>query len=245
MTLMTTSNLPRRSNDQVLSLMERFFLTVFFMVCRILSLTWRVRFFGMDRRRMAVSSSPGKGFLLGTFHENAFASTFCHANQNLCNMVSQSKDGEITAFLMEKLGQTTVRGSSSRGGKAARDGMIRSVMEGAIGGITVDGPRGPRRQLKKGIVDIARKTGAPILPMTAYGETSWILKKTWDQTRIPKPFSRVIVYYGEPIHVPKDIGEDRFGEYITKITDVLSKEDDLVRLRFSEIWPSARPWSKP
>jgi len=242
---MTTSDNSQLHEPQTLSFGLHVVLGLLYVICRLLSLTWRIRFYGMDRRRMAVSTSSTSSFLLGSFHENAFAGVFCHAHQNICNMVSKSKDGEITAFLMHKLGLKTVRGSSSRGGKEVRDAMVRSVMEGVNGAITVDGPRGPRRILKHGIVDIARKTGAPVLPLTAYGESSWVLKKTWDQTRIPKPFSRVIVYYGEPISVPKDAREERFGEYVHKITDVLNKEDDLVRLRFKELWPSARPWSRP
>ena len=242
MTIREQSQLPE---VQSLSIGSRILFGIVYVICRLLSLTWRVRYYGMDRRRMAVSTSPTASFLLGSFHENAFAGVFCHAHQNICNMVSKSKDGEITSFLMHKLGLKTVRGSSSRGGKEVRDAMVRMVMGGVNGAITVDGPRGPRRVLKNGIVDIARKTGAPVLPLTSYGESSWVLKKTWDQTRIPKPFSRVIVYYGEPITVPKEVREDRFSDYLSKITDVLNQEDDLVRLHFPELWSSARPWSRP
>lgn len=242
---MTRSHVSTFSEEQTVSLGNRILLGLIFLVLRLLSLTWRVRFLGMDRRRIASSRSATGSFILGSFHENAFAGVFCHPNQNICNMVSKSKDGEITAFLMHKLGLQSVRGSSSRGGKEVRDAMVERVLEGVNGAITVDGPRGPRRVLKKGIVDISRKTGVPVLPLTTYGESSWILKKTWDQTRIPKPFSRVLVYYGEPIFIPKDAKDDEFTSYLSKITDILNKEDDLVRLRFAEIWPSARSWSKP
>jgi len=222
------------------SIAFKMMLWTLYIMCRLLSLTWRIRFVGMDRRRMATGTSPTNSFLLASFHENAFTGVLSHPGQNICNMVSRSKDGEITDFIMKKLGLSTVRGSSSRGGKEVRDAMVRKVCSGVIGAITVDGPRGPRRVLKNGIVDIARKSGAPILPLTSYGQNSWILRKTWDQTRIPKPFSRIIIYYGEPVYVPRDTRDEQFSQYLTRITDILNQDDDLVRLRFSELWGNAR-----
>jgi lysophospholipid acyltransferase (LPLAT)-like uncharacterized protein len=76
--------------------------------------------------------------------------------------------------------------------------------------------------------------------VTSYGQNNWILKKTWDQTRIPKPFSKIIIYYGEPIFVPKDAKDEQFNEYLTKIADVMNRDDDLVRLRFDDLWANAR-----
>ena len=156
-------------------------------------------------------------------------------------MVSQSKDGEFAAFVAQKFGMTAVRGSSSRGSKAVRDGMVDAVKAGFIGAITVDGPRGPRRILKSGIVDIARKTGAPVIPTTCVGDSMWVLRKTWDQTRIPKPFARVIVHYGEGVFVPKDARDEQFTEFLGRITDSLNCDDDLVLLRFEELWSQAVP----
>jgi len=226
------------SNQRPLSL--KILMWVLYIVCRLLSSTWRIRFVGMDRRRMTVGASPTGSFLIGIFHENVITGLLSHENHQICNMVSQSKDGEIVDFIVRKYGLTTVRGSSSRGGKAVREAMIEQVQAGVIGAIAVDGPRGPRRVLKNGIVDIARKTGAPIVPVTSYGQNNWILKKTWDQTRIPKPFSKIIIYYGEPIFVPKDAKDEQFNEYLTKIADVMNRDDDLVRLRFDDLWANAR-----
>jgi len=226
------------SDQRPLSL--KIFMWVLYIFCRLLSSTWRIRFVGMDRRRMTVGTSPTGSFLIGIFHENVIAGLLSHENHQICNMVSQSKDGEIVDFIVRKYGLTTVRGSSSRGGKAVREAMIEQVNAGVIGAIAVDGPRGPRRVLKNGIADIARKTGAPVVPVTSYGQNNWILKKTWDQTRIPKPFSKIIIYYGEPIFVPKDAKDDEFNEYLTKIADVMNRDDDLVRLRFDDLWANAR-----
>ena len=212
-----------------------------YIFCFILKSTWRIRVVGMDRRRMAIQGSPTKSFLISSFHENAAAGVLTHSGQNICTMVSQSKDGEIVAFIGQKIGLTAVRGSSSRGAKLVRDAMVDSVKAGLIGAITVDGPRGPRRILKNGIADVARKTGAPVIPTTCVADSMWILKKTWDQTRIPKPFARVLVHYGQPILVPKDAADDQFNDCLSKIADSMNRDDDLVRLRFDELWTSATP----
>jgi lysophospholipid acyltransferase (LPLAT)-like uncharacterized protein len=207
-----------------------------YIVCLVLKFTWRVRVVGLDRRRMAVSESPSKSFLLATFHENAVAGLLTHVGQNICVMASQSKDGEIVAFVCDKIGLKTVRGSSSRGGKDARDGMIDELLAGFSGAITVDGPRGPRRVPKNGIADIARKTGVPVVPISCVADSAWILNKTWDKTRIPKPFARVIVFYGEPIKVPKDLEGEHFQGALSVIAQSLIRDDDVVGLRFDELW---------
>ena len=215
-------------------------LWILYIVCRVLSATWRVRVVGMDRRRRAVAMSRTGGVLIASFHENAAAGILSHSGQKICTMVSHSKDGEIVAFITEKIGMTAVRGSSSRGSKEVRDAMVETVKAGTNGAITVDGPRGPRRVLKNGIVDIARKTGAPVLPTTCVGDPTWVLSKTWDKTRIPKPFARLLVHYGEPILVPADTKDEGFQGYLTTIGDAMGRDDDLVRLRFEELWSGAR-----
>jgi lysophospholipid acyltransferase (LPLAT)-like uncharacterized protein len=212
-----------------------------YIFCRVLSATWRIRISGMDRRRRAVESGRTNGILIASFHENAAAGVLSHQGQPICQMISRSKDGEMVAFIGEKMGYLPIRGSSSRGSKEARNAMAAAVASGHIGAITVDGPRGPRRILKNGIVDIARKTGAPVIPTTCVGSNMWILRKTWDQTRIPKPFSRVLVHYGEPFIVPANTVDDQFLDFVDKLTLELNQNDDLVRLRFDELWDTARP----
>ena len=226
---------------QIHSLKFQLMLWCLYVFCRVLSATWRIRVSGMDRRRRAVASGRTNGILIASFHENAAAGVLSHQGQPICQMISRSKDGEMVAFIGEKMGYLPIRGSSSRGAKEARDAMVAAVAAGHIGAITVDGPRGPRRVLKNGIVDIARKTGAPVIPTTCVGSNMWILNKTWDQTRIPKPFSKILVHYGEPIIVPANTKDDQFLGYTNKLTLELNQNDDLVRLRFKELWDSARP----
>jgi lysophospholipid acyltransferase (LPLAT)-like uncharacterized protein len=82
--------------------------------------------------------------------------------------------------------------------------------------ITPDGPRGPRQQLQPGVIRAAQLARVPILPVVAGCSRAW-WPGGWDRFCVPKPFSRVRVVYGEPIHVPRDLGEAEFHRYATEL----------------------------
>ncbi|MBI4913581.1 MAG: lysophospholipid acyltransferase family protein [Acidobacteria bacterium] len=110
---------------------------------------------------------------------------------------SDSRDGERSAATWRWFGIHAVRGTASDDGAKALVRMIRAVREGWDFGITPDGPKGPALQLKPGVLALARKTGAWIVPVTVAMPRGWTLR-TWDRMRIPSPFSEVTVRYGEP-----------------------------------------------
>ena len=112
---------------------------------------------------------------------------------------------------MDRFGFQTVRGSSSRGGGEARDGLVASTGDGWFTALTVDGPRGPRRRVKGGIIDIARRTGVAVLPLTTIASSHWILSRSWDQFKIPKPFAKIVVSYGAPVFVAPSTQGLAFG----------------------------------
>jgi lysophospholipid acyltransferase (LPLAT)-like uncharacterized protein len=121
---------------------------------------------------------------------------------------SDSKDGEISAAIWRHLGIHAVRGTSSHGGGAqGLVKMIQVVRQGWDLGITPDGPKGPRCQVKPGAIAVAKKTKAWIVPVSVAYSHSWQLK-TWDRMLIPKPFSKVAVLYGEPYRVSEQIEDE-------------------------------------
>jgi len=115
-------------------------------------------------------------------------------------LVSHSRDGERTAAAWSWFGIRPVRGTASHGGAQALVKLIRTVKEGWDLGITVDGPRGPAQEVKPGVVAISRKTGAWIVPVCVAYERAWALP-SWDRMLVPRPFSGVVVRYGEPFKV--------------------------------------------
>jgi len=80
-------------------------------------------------------------------------------------MISQSKDGEYIARVFEWYGVEAVRGSSTRGGAKAFRELIREAREGKTIVFTPDGPKGPARVVKEGLVAAAKATGLPVVPI--------------------------------------------------------------------------------
>jgi lysophospholipid acyltransferase (LPLAT)-like uncharacterized protein len=105
-------------------------------------------------------------------------------------LVSASQDGAWLSAFFSLAGMRTVRGSSSRLGREAATALVEVLRAGNDVGITPDGPRGPRYEAKPGGVIVARRTHAPMLLIGAEFESA-IRLRSWDQFRIPLPFSRV------------------------------------------------------
>ena len=132
-----------------------------------------------------------------------FLKLYEYLGRRLTILVSHSRDGEILAQLLTRFGFHTTRGSSSEGGARGLLSVCKKVRSGIHAGFTPDGPRGPRYQVQPGLVLVAKRTGAPILPMT-YGAQWKRVLASWDAFLLPLPFSRIVVVYGEPIYVPAD-----------------------------------------
>ena len=145
--------------------------------------------------------------LWALWHETILMSVWHHRDQDVHVMISASRDGELIARVARFFGYTPVRGSSSRGGREALSSLIGYLKAGKRCAITPDGPRGPRREIKIGVLSLARMTGCPVVPFAFEAEHCWRLR-SWDQFIIPKPFSRAVFVYGNPIKVSRHGGEE-------------------------------------
>ena len=175
------------------------------LLLKLLRLTWRFEFRNPENRTAAEKMNPGGGFAMAIWHENLFATIAAHAGQRFAPLASLSRDGDIVSWVMDHLGFVTLRGSSSRGGTEARNALVDAINKGYFTALTVDGPRGPRRQAKMGIVEIARRSGSAILPVSAVGNRSFIFFKSWDQFRLPLPFTKITVTYGPPLFIEREL----------------------------------------
>jgi len=115
-------------------------------------------------------------------------------------MISEHFDGELIARTNRYFGIDAVRGSSKRGGAKALIGAMRLLKSGYDVAITPDGPRGPRRSVAGGVVALAKKSDAYILPFS-YASTRYWKLGSWDGFIIPKPFSRIDFFVGEPLKI--------------------------------------------
>ena len=124
-------------------------------------------------------------------------------------MASRSRDGELLAQVMSRLNTHCVRGSSAaldgreKGGTSAIRQMVRVAKEGVHQlVITPDGPKGPPRKVKMGVISLASLTGYPVCPV-AFAASRFLTIPTWDKTILPLPFGRIAVCCGEPLEVPR------------------------------------------
>ena len=124
---------------------------------------------------------------------------------------SASRDGEIIAVLAAKIDCAAVRGSTSRRGVKALFGLLDWVRRGYDVAVVPDGPRGPRYRLGPGVIKLAQLTEGRILPIRVEYGSYWSFK-SWDQFRLPKPFTTVDVYFEPLIDVPEDLSEEAFEE---------------------------------
>jgi lysophospholipid acyltransferase (LPLAT)-like uncharacterized protein len=102
------------------------------------------------------------------------------------------------------MGIKTIRGSSSlgrgdKGGLSALANLIEHVRDGKPAYLAVDGPRGPRSRVHKGIASLSQQTGAAVLNVISIPKRRWIFRRSWDRFQIPKPFSRIDVFVAETI----------------------------------------------
>ena len=155
-------------------------------------------------------------------------------------MASQSKDGEWIARWLEANGYVVVRGSTTRGGSQALREMVRQVRSGRNAALTVDGPRGPARVVAPGVVQLARLTGAWILPITSSSSRARFLR-SWDRYLVPAPFSRSVVVYGEPFPIPPELSDGAACERIALALDAATAEADAA----AGIETSAAPLGRP
>ena len=160
---------------------------------RLLAMTWRMRPANDEGLRAARAS--GQRVIFTLWHGELLPLLWHHRKQGVAVVISEHRDGEIIAQIAERLGYTTVRGSSSRGGGRALIGLMRAVEGGRDGAVTPDGPRGPAHVFAPGAAIAAQRTGVPLLPIRASATRAWRLK-SWDRFLVPKPFATVRVVYG-------------------------------------------------
>jgi len=191
---------------------------------RALAASWRIRTVDEGRWRPIYDARRPHVFLL--WHEALLPLLWHHRRQSIAIVVSEARDGQYLADFAASLGYRAVRGSSTRGAARALLGAVRELEAGFAVAFTPDGPRGPRRQMKPGVVAAAQRAGSVIVPLHARADRAWRLN-SWDRFMIPKPAAVVRILYGRPFEVaPGEAGlaaglaeaEARLGEIVEEAT---------------------------
>jgi hypothetical protein len=141
--------------------------------------------------------------IYAVWHGRVLLLPYLYGPRGCCVLTSRSRDGELVARWIGRFGLVPIRGSSTRGGGEALRQLARELRDGGEVVVVPDGPTGPREVAKPGVVALARLSGAPIVPIAVGASREWRLG-SWDQFRIPKPFARCVVRFGEPLRVRPD-----------------------------------------
>lgn len=182
---------------------------------RIFQLWVRTLRFEVEDRARLLQEIPKRLFIATVWHNRLFL--FAYAIRKFfpsaqgAALVSASRDGAILAEVLKHFGFDVVRGSSSRRGATALLELAEKIGRGQHAAITPDGPRGPAYEPGSGIVFLAQKSGAEILPMNFEFSSYWRLR-SWDRFFVPKPFSKVRYVIGPRHIVRQTTSEEEFAQ---------------------------------
>jgi lysophospholipid acyltransferase (LPLAT)-like uncharacterized protein len=192
-------------------------------ICHLWFSTCRVKIIGRPVYERYVSGDAN--VVAATWHRGAIFLVWFFGRFHPMIMFSRSRDGELITRMAEQFGVIPTRGSSSRGGRKAWRGMLTFLSgPGHRKAATVaDGPRGPRCVAKKGMIVLAKEAGVPLLPIAVSAHPAFTLRKTWDKTLIPLPFSRVTVVFREPWNILKNLGRDELELWRQTVEETLNE----------------------
>jgi lysophospholipid acyltransferase (LPLAT)-like uncharacterized protein len=152
-------------------------------------------------------------------------------------LISQHRDGELITRAVKPFGIDTIRGSTTKPGKAKDKGglaalreILRTLKNGECIGITPDGPRGPRMRASDGIVTIARLSGTAIIPATWSARRRWALN-SWDRFLVPSLFTTGVIVWGQPIEIPRGADDATLDALRLKVeADMIALANEADRL---------------
>ncbi len=184
---------------------------------------WTIRILGSTMRFIEVNSEIPRSFMesrtlaIGAFWHGRLLMMPClesiHQNsgRKMSFLVSSHRDGQVIGKAVERFGHRAILGSSTRRGLSAFHQMLKAQEEGYDVIVVPDGPKGPRHQVQIGIMELAKLTGSPIVPLS-FSASKRKIFNTWDRFLLPYPFSKGVFIWGEPIRVDADGDRDHLEE---------------------------------
>ncbi len=209
---------PRRFTLRQRIVLRLIIATGYFFI-RLIGPTLRVCLSREDGAQQSVAQRP---LVLNFWHAGIIPATYLFRSLGIRVMSSNSYDGEYMGRIIRRFGFVAVKGSSSRNAVRALLGLRRALKEGWSVAFSIDGPRGPRYQVKPGPVTLARSSGVPLSAFHIAVERAWILN-TWDKLIIPKPFSRVLMRFGKLIPVPAEASDEALDRYQEELQNSLDR----------------------
>jgi lysophospholipid acyltransferase (LPLAT)-like uncharacterized protein len=153
----------------------------------------------------------GEPVIYAFFHSRLFSMFRMLRGRRVAVLVAIGDIGDVISMAARWFGHKPVRGARSGGAARALVEMIREVREGRSAAFAVDGPRGPREEVKPGALYLAQKSGRAIVPIVTVSCRHWNLG-IWDRHEIPHPFTKTIALMGEPIRIARGATREEIEE---------------------------------
>jgi lysophospholipid acyltransferase (LPLAT)-like uncharacterized protein len=191
---------------------------------RLLQLWVRTLGYEIDDRAGVIGKPTDENYIGALWHNRLLIFPFVlrrfFSDRRGAALISASRDGDLLADAIKRFGFDVVRGSSSRLGASAILQLTDVLASGRDVVITPDGPRGPAYELGPGIIFLAQKSGAAVVPMNMEYSSCWRFK-SWDRFILPRPFAKVRVIIGQPHRVRSTSTADDFEAERLRLQDAM------------------------
>lgn len=166
----------------------------------------------------------GQPVILACWHGGLVPPMYYLRGQGIYVLSSTHRDSEYLAVILQKFGWRLIKGSTGRGGAKAFIEMMHKVRAGAVVAMTPDGPTGPAHQLKPGLIQLAKKTGAAIIPLGVAAAPKKNLK-TWDSFLLPGFRAQTALVFGQPFRVEAEADEEELLKKSNQMESILNTLD--------------------
>lgn len=174
-----------------------------------------------------------KPAIFAIYHGRMVGLPSLRPNNNLTILISNSRDGEIIARALKEIGFSTARGSPAHGGVRGALEMKSAAKANSRLAMMVDGPRGPRYEVKPGLVRLAEITGLPIIPFVTHTRKNYWMD-SWDNFMAPWWCTPMVHIYGHPIDIPKGISEEESLAFTNLLQTRMDKMRELAASFFEK-----------
>ena len=168
----------------------------------------------------------GQSIILAIWHGRFLGLFMNLAGKGYYGVAGTHADAEIISQIGARIGWHLLRGSSSDRGREVYEEIVNTLRRpGQLVAITPDGPKGPAKIPKAGVIRAAMKTGAPVIPVASQSTRRWEFTN-WDTFVVAKPFGRTFLHYGAPLVFHRDDNYDQCVQRLKTALDELEQEVD-------------------
>ena len=166
----------------------------------------------------------GKSVILCVWHARLLSVVHNLKNEKVNALAGTHQDADIISRVAASWGWNMIRGSSKEKGDVAYRKIFKILREKQnIFFITPDGPTGPPKIPKLGIIRASQKTQTKIIPIGVYSTRNWGFTN-WDTFFLEKPFGKLFIKYGAPIQFGKNESSEKCIDFLIKKMDIVEKE---------------------